>query len=63
MTLGQAMLWRSSTLLVYSVLLAVAYHIFVRYFEEPRLTELFGATYAKYCADVPRWWPRSPRAT
>ena len=29
--------------------------------EEHFLRERFGAAYAEYCADVPRWWPRLGR--
>jgi protein-S-isoprenylcysteine O-methyltransferase Ste14 len=46
----------------YALLLALSYHLFVRYYEEPRLQREFGASYADYCAAVPRWWPRlAPR--
>ena len=42
----------------YSLLLALSYNVFVRYYEEPRLRRVFGQSYLDYCAAVPRWWPR-----
>jgi protein-S-isoprenylcysteine O-methyltransferase Ste14 len=52
-------LWlRAASLLLYAVVLAGAYHVFVRYHEEPRLTAQFGRAYATYLKRVPRWWPR-----
>jgi protein-S-isoprenylcysteine O-methyltransferase Ste14 len=32
--------------------------LFVRFYEEPTLGKLFGADYALYCRNVPRWIPR-----
>jgi protein-S-isoprenylcysteine O-methyltransferase Ste14 len=43
---------------LYSLLLALSYHLFVRFYEEPHLQRVFGQSYAEYCAGVPRWWPR-----
>ena len=52
-------LWTGSTsLFIYSLLLAFSYHLFVRYYEEPRLQRGFGMAYADYCAGVPRWRQR-----
>ena len=52
-------LWTGAASLVgYALLLGVSYHLLVRYYEEPRLQQKFGASYADYCAAVPRWWPR-----
>ncbi len=51
--------WRGSVpVLGYGGVLAVAYHLFVRYYEEPRLAALFGAPYRRYLETVPRWRPR-----
>ena len=53
-------LWTSAaSLFGYALLLAVSYHIFVRYYEEPHLQRVFGQSYAEYCANVPRWCPRA----
>jgi protein-S-isoprenylcysteine O-methyltransferase Ste14 len=52
-------LWTGAAiLLAYFPLLALSYHVFVRYYEEPRLERVFGQSYAEYCAAVPRWCPR-----
>ena len=56
--LGEALLARRAVLLGYAAALAVAYHLFVRLYEEPRLRRSFGPAYASYCAEVPRWLPR-----
>jgi protein-S-isoprenylcysteine O-methyltransferase Ste14 len=45
-------------LLIYVVLVFVAFHIFVRYYEEPTLKRMFGASYEEYLKRVPRWIPR-----
>jgi putative acetyltransferase len=59
-TLGEALVWRSAWLIGYTILLAVAYNIFVRFYEEPHLRRVFGDSYVRYCATVPRWIPRRP---
>jgi protein-S-isoprenylcysteine O-methyltransferase Ste14 len=56
---GEALLAGSPVLLGYATLLAVGYHLLVRYYEEPTLGRLFGEAYARYCEAVPRW----PRLT
>lgn len=55
---GEAVLAEAVILLGYAVVLAIAYHLFVRYYEEPTLGRLFGAAYTRYCEAVPRWWPQ-----
>lgn len=51
----------SSNLALYAVVIAVAFHLRVLLYEEPRLRALFGEDYARYCAAVPRWpRPRVP---
>lgn len=47
-----------AAILAYAMVLAVAYHLFVQYYEEPRLTSTFGPAYLAYTRLVPRWWPR-----
>jgi protein-S-isoprenylcysteine O-methyltransferase Ste14 len=56
--LGTGLWTGAASLFGYALLLALSYHLFVRYYEEPRLQREFGASYADYCAGVPRWWPR-----
>jgi protein-S-isoprenylcysteine O-methyltransferase Ste14 len=36
----------------------VALDLFVRFYEEPTLTKMFGADYQEYCRNVRRWMPR-----
>jgi protein-S-isoprenylcysteine O-methyltransferase Ste14 len=55
---GQALLLGSTTLLVYSTALWVAFHSFVMLYEEPTLRMQFGRPYDVYCANVSRWLPR-----
>jgi protein-S-isoprenylcysteine O-methyltransferase Ste14 len=58
MVCGIAVLSQAAVLLAYALVLAVAYHVFIRSHEEPRLRRSFGADYEQYCARVPRWLPR-----
>lgn len=59
--LAQVLLLREPLLLVYAALVATAFHLFIVLYEEPHLTETFGASYADYCGQVNRWLPR-PRS-
>lgn len=56
--LGEALLTGMAALFGYAALMAVGYHLFVRYYEEPTLGRLFGESYARYQEAVPRWLPR-----
>jgi protein-S-isoprenylcysteine O-methyltransferase Ste14 len=58
--LGEALLSGMVVLFGYAAVMAVGYHLFVRYYEEPTLGRLFGEPYARYRAMVPRWLPRLP---
>jgi len=60
---GEALLTAAAVLFGYAGFLAVAYHLFVRYYEEPTLGRLFGEAYARYREAVPRWVPRWPNRT
>lgn len=61
---GEALLWSSAGLLVYLLLLALAFHLRVVLYEEPALTRQFGAGFTVYAARVPRWIPaRTTTAT
>ena len=55
---GEAALYQSSAVLVYTVCLMTAATLFVRYWEEPDLERRFGPTYLEYKRQVPRWIPR-----
>ena len=54
---GQAAMYRSTDVVWYTAILAMGFHLRVVFYEEPKLTELFGGTYADYRARVPRWLP------
>jgi protein-S-isoprenylcysteine O-methyltransferase Ste14 len=45
-------------LLIYAVIVFLAFHTFVTYYEEPTLKKRFGASYEEYLRRVPRWIPR-----
>lgn len=56
--LGQAVVIGDWRLIVYGALLWAGFHAFVVAYEEPTLTQTFGADYAAFRAAVPRWIPR-----
>jgi protein-S-isoprenylcysteine O-methyltransferase Ste14 len=58
--LGQAVLFGDWRLIWYGALFWLACHIFVVAYEEPALERAFGAQYAAFRANVPRWIPRLP---
>ena len=45
-------------LLIYAMVIFIAFHAFVTYYEEPTLKRKFGAAYEDYLKRVPRWIPR-----
>jgi protein-S-isoprenylcysteine O-methyltransferase Ste14 len=55
---GWSLLAASPLLAGYTVILAIAFHLRVVQYEEPRLKEQFGEDWATYAATVPRWLPR-----
>jgi protein-S-isoprenylcysteine O-methyltransferase Ste14 len=55
---GEAVLFRSSRLLSYAILLWTVFHLFVVLYEEPNLKKKFGAPYEEYRKTVPRWIPK-----
>jgi protein-S-isoprenylcysteine O-methyltransferase Ste14 len=57
---GHALLAEAAVLLGYAVVFAIAYHLFVTYYEKPMLGRLFRDAYARYRESVPRWLPRWP---
>ena len=56
--LGESLWSESWRLLVYAGVVAVAFHLRVLSYEEPKLTKLFGEQFEAYRARVPRWVPR-----
>jgi protein-S-isoprenylcysteine O-methyltransferase Ste14 len=55
---GQALWLVRPPLLLYAVVVLVAFTVFVRWYEEPALSRRFGVEYEAYQRAVPRWWPR-----
>jgi protein-S-isoprenylcysteine O-methyltransferase Ste14 len=61
---SEAILSGRVVLFGYAVFLAIGYHLFVRFYEEPTLRRKFGEEYARYCGAVSRWLPhRSSSST
>ena len=61
--LGEALLARSTTLLLYWAVFFTAANLFVLLYEEPTLRRQFGESYERYTQTVGRWLPRRPRRT
>lgn len=59
---GEAWLFVSAALALYAAALALAFHLIVTCFEEPRLKARFGGSYDAYRLAVSRWVPRRPAA-
>lgn len=55
---GQALGLGQLGLLLYAVVVALAFIGFVRGYEEPTLRDKFGPSYDAYRRAVPGWWPR-----
>ena len=55
---GQALLLGNRTLLVYGLLVWLAFETFVILYEEPVLRRTYAAEYGEFCRNVPRWIPR-----
>src|SRR4051794_31007214 len=56
--LGQALLFRSGALLLYTGIVLLAVVLFVRGYEEPTLEHEYGDEYREYRRNVPGWIPR-----
>lgn len=59
---GEAWVFGSPGLLLYAGALAVAFHLLVTGYEEPRLRARFGGQYQAYQHTVSRWIPHPPHA-
>ena len=55
---GQAALLGRPALLLYALAFMTAVAAFVHGYEQPVLSERFGAEYERYRDNVPAWWPR-----
>lgn len=58
MILGHFLWFGYWNLLVYALLVFLAFHTFVTVYEEPALRRKFGISYEEYLKRVPRWIPR-----
>ena len=56
--LGEALGFGSSAILYYALLVALLFHAFVVFYEEPALRRKFGPSYEQYRRSVPRWIPK-----
>lgn len=59
--LGEALLIRSTALVLYWLVFFVFVNVWVRVYEEPNLRARFGESYERYTGSVGRWIPRRPR--
>jgi protein-S-isoprenylcysteine O-methyltransferase Ste14 len=57
--LGEALLFQSFPLVVYTIFFFVAVQCFVVLYEEPALRRKFGESYEAYCHRVHRWRPQA----
>jgi protein-S-isoprenylcysteine O-methyltransferase Ste14 len=57
--IGQALLFGDWRLILYGALFWLVAHGFVLAYEEPTLRRTFGGEYKTFCANVPRWMPRT----
>jgi protein-S-isoprenylcysteine O-methyltransferase Ste14 len=55
MLIGESMFFVSIVLWVYAICVVSTFHLFILYFEEPRLKRDFGEKYVSYCRRVKRW--------
>jgi len=59
--LGWVVRFDSPSLLVYWTCVAIAFHSFIRFYEEPHLQNEFGDAYTRYKDRVGRWLPKLGR--
>ncbi|MBK6482341.1 MAG: isoprenylcysteine carboxylmethyltransferase family protein [Chitinophagaceae bacterium] len=53
--IGEAVYFQSAYLSAYTVIIFLAFNVFIRLHEEPRLLRDFGVEYQQYCKKVRRW--------
>jgi protein-S-isoprenylcysteine O-methyltransferase Ste14 len=61
MIIGHFLWFGYWNLLVYLVIVFIAFYSFVTFYEEPALKKKFGAAYEDYLRRVPGWIPGIPR--
>jgi protein-S-isoprenylcysteine O-methyltransferase Ste14 len=55
---GEVLLFWNRSLLVYLATVWLGFHLFVCFYEEPRLSHPYSSEYARFKQNVPRWIPR-----
>jgi len=55
---GHFLWFKTIWMIVYAVVVFLAFHSFVTLYEEPHLKKTFGTAYEDYIRKVPRWIPR-----
>ena len=58
MLLGQALLWHSTAIGIWTGAFILINHLYFVFLEEPGLESRFGESYRRYKARIPRWLPR-----
>jgi protein-S-isoprenylcysteine O-methyltransferase Ste14 len=56
--IGHFLWFEHWSLLIYAIVVFLAFNTFVTYYEEPTLKNKFGPTYEDYLKKVPRWIPK-----
>lgn len=59
--IGEAVLFWSVDMTLYTFVVWLGFDLFIRLYEEPTLRRRHGEEYERYCARVRRWWPRIPQ--
>jgi protein-S-isoprenylcysteine O-methyltransferase Ste14 len=59
--LGWSVFFRAANLLLYALVVATVFHLFIVLYEERRLAREFGREYEAYRSRVARWLPRPRR--
>jgi len=60
---GLSLSYGSPLVGVYTLLMAVIFHLNLIYIEEPKLASMFGNAWRQYATEVPRWLPRIRRVS
>jgi protein-S-isoprenylcysteine O-methyltransferase Ste14 len=54
---GAALYYQALALLAFVAGFLLVTHLFVLFYEEPTLRQMFGGEYNAYCRTTRRWWP------
>lgn len=58
---GEGIFLESAVVFIFTSFMWVIFHLYVVYYEEPGLKEMFGESYEEYFKTVPRWIPKRPK--